>query len=150
MLSLKIEWTEEAPLDFFNTPGLTFGVIEKEAGDEITRQKFPQAKTDTLPLISKYSQLFQEVATKKADAAVIVAFSFFDFDKSNPGKLVLLPLIVSKSEVDFAPPNKDIAFANMIDGAVREIMIDDTVKNILKKHNQLKFFPVPDVMMLKE
>jgi hypothetical protein len=40
-------------------------------------------------------------------------------------------------------PNNDFAFASMIDGAVREVVNDGTVAEIMRRHDMLKSMPVP-------
>jgi polar amino acid transport system substrate-binding protein len=130
-------------LSAFDSASLTLAVQEGEAGAIVTRQKFPSAKLDAIPPMSEYSQLFQEVMTGKADAAVIAPSAFYEFEKTNPGKLRMLPEAVTNNEIAYGVSNNDFAFASMIDGAVREVVNDGTVAEIMRRHDMLKSMPVP-------
>lgn len=143
-------FTADMDLSEFNSSDYTFATQEGEAGDIITRQRFPEGKVNPVPTIADYTQIYQELTSGKADIAAVVPQTFYEFDKANPGKLKLLPQIVSLSSATLATPNNDFAFASMIDGAVREIVNDGTVAEILRKHGELKFFPVPQPNLIRE
>jgi polar amino acid transport system substrate-binding protein len=124
-----------------NNPSYGLVVLEGEAAALVARQKYPQAAIRQMPQNIDYTLVFQEVETKKADAAIMELAAFKEYEKNNPGKLRILdrndPVLVM--QMGFGLPQGDVALKNIIDTAIGELMMDGTVEAAIRAHS-----PSPD------
>ncbi len=74
-------------LDGANDAGITLATMDGEITSAIAADDFPNAKTISLPNNSALSQLFMNVADKKADMTFTDLNGYYQYDQSNPGKL---------------------------------------------------------------
>jgi polar amino acid transport system substrate-binding protein len=70
-----------------NSPDVTLSVMEGEFTSIIARTQFPQSKILEITQLQGGSQLFENVASGKADIIFQDPFTFSYYNKENPGKL---------------------------------------------------------------
>lgn len=111
-------------------------VLEGEMSAIIAAQTFPKAQISAMPQITDYSLLLKEVEAGKADATLIEPSTFADYQANNPGKLKLVSVKnpVSVIPVGFGFPQDQLAFSQMINTTLREIILDGTAERLIKKH----------------
>lgn len=121
--------------DDLNNSDFVIVAQEGEAATAIARSRFPKARFSFLPQNSDLGQFYQNVAQRKADALVLDASSFKDFDGVNPGVLKILdpqnPVAVSP--VTFGLPQEDMRFKVMIDSAMSELIDSGEIDTLMKK-----------------
>lgn len=119
-----------------NGDAYKIAVLEGEMSAIIAAQTFPASKISALPQITDYSLLLKEVETGKADATLIEPSTFADYQANNPGKLKLVSVKnpVSVIPVGFGFPQDQLAFSQMINTTLREIILDGTSERLIKKH----------------
>lgn len=126
--------TKNADLD---NDAYKIAVQEGEAGSIVARQRYPKAGVVTLPQLSEYTQVYEEVKTGKADATLIEAATFAAYDAANPGVLKLVEKTpVNLFPVIFTLPPRDAAFKTMINAALSEATHDGTLEKLLAKHEE--------------
>lgn len=111
-------------------------VLEGEMSAIIAAQTFPKAQISAMPQITDYSLLLKEVEAGKADATLIEPSTFADYQANNPGKLKLVSIKnpVSVIPVGFGLLQDQLAFSQMINTTLREIILDGTAERLIKKH----------------
>jgi ABC-type amino acid transport substrate-binding protein len=118
-----------------NDPKYKIAVLEGEAGSIAARQQFSKAGIDAIPQMSDYTQVYEDVKTKKADATLIEAATFAEYNAANLGILKLLESKpVNVFPVVFGLPADDAVFKAMINGALSEAINDGTVDRLLTKY----------------
>ena len=70
-----------------NTPEVRISTIEGELTSVLARTGFPKASVTELSIVQGATQLFENVATGKADIVFNDPFTFSAYDANNPGKL---------------------------------------------------------------
>jgi ABC-type amino acid transport substrate-binding protein len=73
-----------------NDVNVIFTGIDGDVSNDLATRLFPKAKLQSMPGTTDVSQIFLNVATKKADVAVADPSAFSQYEKNNPGKLVPL------------------------------------------------------------
>ncbi len=74
-------------IEALNNPVVRLAVIEGDTSQNVTRLHFPLAKTDALPQTADGAQLLMDVATGKADAAIVDESMADNFMKHNPNSI---------------------------------------------------------------
>ncbi len=122
-------------LSNLNSSKYTIGVLDGEMAAFIAKDDYPNAKTNALPQLSSYAEVFLNVTSGKADIAFAELSTANDFLKSNPGKIEKVgntPLRVLGNTFVFARGQDSmVAMWNV---ALHEIESDGTVLKILKKY----------------
>ena len=70
-----------------NDPAYIFSVKDGDVSDSFAKQVFPKAKTTSIPDMANTSQLLEDVAHNKADAAINSPELLYQFLDKNPGTL---------------------------------------------------------------
>ncbi|MBI1326957.1 MAG: transporter substrate-binding domain-containing protein [Alphaproteobacteria bacterium] len=73
-----------------NKADIKFTGIDGDLSSDLVRRLFPQAQLATMPGNTDVSQLYLNVATKKADIVIADPGSFSAYNETNPGQLVPL------------------------------------------------------------
>lgn len=122
--------------DSLNDPTYKIAVLEGEMSAITAAQRFPKATVSAISQITDYSLLLKEVESGKADATLIEPSTFADYDKNNPGKLKIISKKnpVNMLPVTFGLPQNADGMRQMIDIALRELILDGTVDRIIKKY----------------
>lgn len=71
----------------FNNKNVTFTGIDGDLSTDLVKRVFPNATVATMGAMTDVSQLFVNVATKKADVAISDPSAFGVYEKTNPGKV---------------------------------------------------------------
>jgi len=74
-------------LSLINDPGISVSAIDGEGAGLIAAEDFPKAKSVSLPQMSNYADMFNQVATRKADVTFAAPSGAAVFLKNNPGTL---------------------------------------------------------------
>lgn len=126
-----------------NKENVSFTGIDGDLSVDLVARLFPKAKVSSMPVTTDVSQLFLNVATKKADVAIVDPAAFTIFDKSNPGQLEPLfkdkPLGVYKNIIAVKKGDfKMLGLVNQaIDNALAFGMIDDVLDEFDPKREKL-------------
>lgn len=124
-------------LDDLNKPEITFVGIDGDISVEMVGRRFPNAKLVSLPSTSDGSQLMMNVATKKADVAIIDPGIVESYNATNPVQLKITspetPVAVYPISFSVAKGEEDLL--NMLNGAVSALQNTGTTESIVKKYN---------------
>lgn len=123
--------------DDLNNSAYSFAILEGEAASFLVREKFPQARLRPLAQNTDFTLVFQEVETRKADATLITAPDFVEYQKANPGKLKILdqnPTGVYPAA--FGLPQGDVALKAMIDATLGDVVAEGVADKILNAYSQ--------------
>lgn len=116
-----------------NSPQYTFATIDGEAADLIQVQDFPKAKTFSMPQMIEVSFLGENVATRKADVAIIEVSVANEYMKRSGKKLRNLvpnaPVRIYGNAWEF--PYGEIKLKNVFESAIREITYGGYVDHVL-------------------
>ena len=118
-----------------NQPDVTFTVVEGDAVDTIIRSAFPKAKIDTLPKSSGDSTFVLDLLTKKSDAILTDENGKIEFNRANPGKLLLLDHLppVKIQPFALAVDRNEMVLKDYLDNAVVDLIADGTMDRLLRK-----------------
>lgn len=122
-------------LSKLNSDQFTISILDGEMAQFIAKQDYPQAKTNVLPQLSSYSEVFLNIVTKKADIALAEPSSANNFLKSNPGAIMRLgdePVRIFG--LDFAFARGEDSMVSMWNIALSELVNDGTVTRTLEKY----------------
>ncbi len=123
-------------ISLLNSSLYTLSALDGEMSIFIAKENYPNAKLVSMPELSAYSDVLLNVTTKKADAVFIEPSVARDFEKSNPGTLRRVPVdpvrVLGNS---FAFARGQESMKSMWDIALREMINDGTIANILAKYD---------------
>lgn len=120
-----------------NSEDVKLGVLEGEGTSIFAQEHFPKAKLVSVPQISDYAMLLEDVKTGKSDVTLISGDTFAEFDKKNPGilKIANKNAPIGAFRVAFGLPKGDYQFKLMIDTAIDELQDDGTLDKILTQYD---------------
>jgi ABC-type amino acid transport substrate-binding protein len=127
----------DAGLAAANDPAFTVAVLEGDAPQDVLRVSYPRARVHALPPSAEFDQLFQEVASGKADATLAAAPETGPFLKSHPGVLKIVaarPVRVYANALQL--PQGAVDLKNALDVTLREMEMDGTTAAILARYAQ--------------
>lgn len=103
--------------------------------NSLGRELFPEAKFIELPQISDYGTLVQNVIEHKADVVLWDRNGFFQYNKTNPGKVKVLHLDQPLKLIPFEIPVRqgDIDLRDFLDGAIEDMHNTGEMDRLLKK-----------------
>jgi polar amino acid transport system substrate-binding protein len=121
-------------LTSINDPAVKIATIDGEGGGLVAMEEFPRATFVSLPQMSGYPELFNQVAQGKADALLSAPSGAAAYMKSNPG--ILRP--ASMQAVRIFPVGFVIAYGDnklrdMVDTAQSDIINNGILEKILSK-----------------
>lgn len=110
--------------------------IDGETGDLIARTQFPKAKRVSLPQLTDISQLFLEVAGKKADILFAEPYFALAYAKNNPKsvKNVAAERPVRVLGNCYMFKKNEFQFKHMIDTALEDLLNSGYVTKVLAKY----------------
>lgn len=116
-----------------NKPEILFTGIDGDLSSDLVQRLFPNAKLASMPGTTDVSQLYLNVATKKADVVIADPGSFTAFEANNPGQLEPLfkdqPLGTYKTVVSVK--KGDIKMLGLVNQAVDNALAFGIVDEIL-------------------
>ncbi len=131
-----------ANLEGVNEPAIRIATIDGAMEDIIARTDFQNAKRESLPQLSPFTQNLLNVTTKKADLTFAEPGIIQEFLQSNPGTLKELaperPLRIFGNSL--VVPKAEVELKEFLDVAMRELLYSGIVDKILTKYE-----PVPGV-----
>jgi len=117
-----------------NDQAFRIAVLDGEVFSLTAPIQFPKAKIYSMPQLTDFSLMVQEVVLGKADSTGVGMSDYVHYNLSNPGKLKLLnkdePLQVYPLVLGI--PQNDVAMKTMIDAALDELINDGTVERITR------------------
>jgi len=119
-----------------NDGSVIISSIDGESTNEIAALSFPNAKVFSMPQTANVSMLLENVAAEKADVALTYMANFYNYDRSNPGKLKAIhlekpvrafgnTLMVGRGEEEFK---------NMLSAALNELLNSGEVDDIITRN----------------
>lgn len=119
-----------------NSSTVTVSAVDGELGTFIAKEDYPNAKLNTLPQLSSYSDVFLNIVNNKADVMFGEPSTANDFLKSNPGKIQRVgntPIRTFGNS--FAFVRGADSMVDMWNVALKEMITDGSVSKILEKYN---------------
>jgi ABC-type amino acid transport substrate-binding protein len=126
-----------------NNKNVIFTGIDGDVSNDLATRLFPNAKLQSMPGTTDVSQLFLNVATKKADVVVADPSAFSEYEKNNQGQLVPLfkdkplgryKIVISVKKGDL----KMLGLANQaVDNGLALGIVDDILDGYDPKHEKL-------------
>ena len=137
-----------------NSPDVTVAVVDGEYGQMVASEFFPQAKQDSLPKLTIYNAVFQDIVSRKADAVFAVPATGQAFMKNSPGTLKMLnrEVVVMPASVIMLNPD-EIKLKLLLDSTLRHLLNRGVVKQILEKYHpgdKITNYPVAKPYALPE
>jgi polar amino acid transport system substrate-binding protein len=128
-------------IDAINDAGIKIASMDGDNPRFIAEEDFPKAQVFTLPDMSGMPQVFESVATGKADITFSDAYSLGDYVEHNPGKLKLTQLDhpVRIYPVGFVLPMGDERLRAMINTAMDELIYSGQIDKILKRYEKYPY-----------
>lgn len=126
-------------------PNTKLVTIEGGTTNIIVAEQFPHAHLYQIPELSPISNLFIEVDTKKADAAIMDRATGANFMKANPGKVKRADGIVVRVFPNVYSLNQgEIELQQAVNQALRELQDAGIIDRIIKQYEPLpnSYFPV--------
>lgn len=126
-----------------NSKNVRFTGVDGDLSSDLVHRLFPGASFSSMPGNTDVSQLFLNVATKKADVAIVDPAAFEAYEKANPGQLKLLfkdaPLGRYKTVISVKKgDSKMLGLVNQaIDNALAFGLVDEVLDNFDPKHEKL-------------
>jgi ABC-type amino acid transport substrate-binding protein len=126
-----------------NKPDVLFTGIDGDLSSDLVTRLFPQAKLATMPGMTDVSQLYLNIATKKADVVIADVGSFAVFEKNNPNQLVRLfsdkPLGIYKTVISVKKGDvKMLGLVNQaVDNALAFGITDEVLDGFDPEHQKL-------------
>lgn len=118
-----------------NDESVSISVLEGDVPETIISELYPKAKIVALPQSASFSQVFQEVASKRADVTITSKPDMDEFAAANPGALKIImnqPVRLYPTVIQMLPEATQLQ--NALNITIREMQLDGTIKNILKKY----------------
>ncbi|MDD3029002.1 MAG: transporter substrate-binding domain-containing protein [Alphaproteobacteria bacterium] len=119
----------------FNDPAYTVSALDGEGFSILISKKFPKVAIRSLPQMTAWASIFQDIVAGKADAAGVDYATFESYNKKNPGKIkILIDKPIQVFSVAFGVPQGEIVFKHMLDVALDDLLLDGTVDRVLRKY----------------
>lgn len=118
-----------------NSPDVAISAMDGEGASLIAVEDFPKAKIVSVPQLSSYADMFNNVAMRKADIVVAAPPGAADYIKNNPGKLRPLsdkPLRVFP--VSLAVKYGENELRDMLNQAQDNVLYNGTMDKILARY----------------
>ncbi|MBY0357072.1 MAG: transporter substrate-binding domain-containing protein [Candidatus Obscuribacterales bacterium] len=136
----------DSSISTINSPAVKIASIDGAMEDIIAKTNFPKAQLVSLPELSVFSQNLLNVTHKKADLTFAEPLVVEEFLSGNPGALRQIkpdePLRIFGSSL--AVKRDEIGLKEFLDVALKEIIDNGKIKNILTKYRIQSgtFYPV--------
>jgi len=130
---------DDAP-EGINAPDVKLSTMEGELSSILARTVYPKAQVVEITSQQGNTQLFENVVTGKADIILQDPFSFDFYDRSNPGKLKLVPgATAGVFSAAFSMKFGEDAFKAVIDAGLGELQNRGYLKKIWTDYDFGKF-----------
>lgn len=125
----------------------TLAGMDGEGATTVARRRLPDAHFSILPEVASISDMLAQVATGKADIALVVPTVFAEYDRHNPGTLV--PVDTDRAfhvfPVSFALKLDEAALKNTLDIVIRNMAASGEMEALITKYDpeRLLYRPAP-------
>lgn len=125
-------------LEQLNQPSVKASTQDGAMDDLIAKSDFPQAVRVSLPQLSPWSDILQNILANKADVTFAEPGAVNLFLEKNPGTLKdLFPgHLVRVFGLCYAFKLDEEAFKSMLDSGIEEVMNDGTAEKIIRKYQK--------------
>ncbi len=123
-------------LSKINSDQVTISILDGEMAQFIAKQDFPNAKTNMLPQLSSFAEVYLNVINKKADVAFEEPATANEFLKSNPESIKRLgntPVRTFGNSFAFARGQESMV--SIWNVALTELMAEGMIQKTLQKYN---------------
>lgn len=124
-------------LEEFNSPDITIPAVDGDITVMMAKSKFPKAKILSLPQTATAWDMFQSVASRKADVVFLDRPMIETISKNNPGLLKELktpePPFTFTSHCSFNVG--EFALRDMVDVALRTMIDDGRMEEMAKRYS---------------
>ena len=119
-----------------NSPDVKIATSDGSVSGTIGRLDFPKAEIVSLPNLSDYAQVIENVVTKKADVVFIETPKALEYLAHNPGKIkkVLPGTPVRVYRTVYGLKQDEVRLKSMIDTALQEMLDSGFVNKVLQKY----------------
>lgn len=123
-------------LSAIDHPEIRIATSDGSVSGTIGLTDFPKAQIISLPNLSDYSQVIENVVTNKADVVFIETPKALEYLKANPGKIKKIPPgdPVRIYRTVYALKQDEIRLQSMLDTALNELLDSGFVEKILQKY----------------
>lgn len=122
-----------------NNQAVTVSAMDGDVTAEIAALRFPQAKKLFIAQNGNYTDVYLNIANKKADMFFEEPGRIFQYLEKNPGQLKMLkidqPLRISPWSIAVAKGEHDLV--GLLNGALIEMLYDGSIRDIAKKYEPL-------------
>lgn len=118
-----------------NDPSVTVSVLEGDVPETILNELYPKSKQIALPQSASFPQVFQEVASGRADVTIAAKPDMDEFAANNPGTLKIItsqPVRLYAAVMQM--PSGAGQLKNALDATLREMQLDGTIGKIIKNY----------------
>lgn len=133
----------ENDISVLNSEEYKIGVLEGEFSAILANERFQKAQVVSIPQMSDYSLLMEDIKAGKTDVSFISGETFAEYDKKFPGVLKISSKGKPMATVPgaFALPHGNPIFAELLDVTIHEMHNDGSIEAILDKYDpEGKFF----------
>lgn len=125
-------------MDAINSADVRIATSDGSVSGTIGQTDFPQAKIVSLPNLSDYSQVIENVVTNKADVVFIETPKALEYLANNPGKIkrILPGNPVRIYRTAYALKQDDVRLKSMFDTSLQEIVDSGFINKLLSKYEQ--------------
>ncbi len=136
----------DANVNLLNDPQYKFVSTDGSLTGTIAAADFPKAQILSLPNLTDFATLYENVTAQKADAVLAENYTMQEYLKHNPGKLKNLLANKPLRVFPVSPalmPNNDLRLQNMVDTAVYELINSGFVEKTMAKYGLDVRFALP-------
>jgi len=117
-----------------NNPDVTIAVMDSDYSMHYRDKNFPLSKALQLPSSAQFSDIMMAVIYKKADVALFDALSAQLIEKSHPGALRRIPVLIRAIPAAYSIPRDEANLKSMVDTAIDEIIDGGFVDDLIRKN----------------
>ncbi len=126
----------DANIRKINDKDVSVSVLEGDVPETILKELYPNSKKIALPQNAAFAQVFQEVASDRADVTIAAKPDAEQFMKHNPGILKVIndqPVRLYANVMTMRPGSEQLK--NALDVTIREMQLDGTIERIMSKYS---------------
>jgi len=129
----------DGDIDKINDPSVKISTIDGEGSGLVAAERFPQATMVSLPQLSNYADMFNQVVTKKADVVLSAPSGAAAFIKNNADSLRrILTHPIRVFPVALAVRYGDHELRDLLNQAQEDVILGGTFDKIIGKYEESK------------
>ncbi len=128
----------DSDLDAINDPNVKIAAIDGDAPVFIAAEDYPKATVWTVPNMTEFSQVMEEVKSRKADVTMVDAPTFAEYNTKNPGQV---KLVQTNNPIRIMPCSMAVSlgehdFKALFDSAIEYLVLSGRMDKILNKYDK--------------